>query len=47
MGDTQREVETGRGKSRLPAGTLMRDSIPRLDPQTEDHALSQRQALNC
>ena len=28
MRETQKEVETGRGKGRLPAGSLMRDSIP-------------------
>ena len=35
--------DTGRGRSRLPWGSLMRDSIP--GPQ--DHDLSQRQMLNC
>ena len=40
MRDTERGRDTGRGRSRLPAGSLMRDSIPR--PQ--DHDLSQRQS---
>ena len=35
--------DTGRGRSRLHAGSLMWDSIPGL----QDHALGQRQALNC
>ena len=40
--DTHREEETGRGRSRLPAGRPMRNSIP----GRRDHALSQRQTLN-
>ena len=39
--DTERGRDTGRGRSRLPAGCLMQDSISR--PQ--DHDLSQRQTL--
>ena len=39
---TERGRDTGRGRSRLYAGTLMWDSIPRL----QDHALGLRQALN-
>ena len=34
--------DTGRGRSRLYAGNLMRDLIPGL----QDHTLDQRQALN-
>ena len=41
MRDTEREADTiGRGRSRLPMGSLMRDSIP--GPRDPD--LSQRQA---
>ena len=49
MKDTEREREgerqrdTGRGRSRLHAGSLMWDLILGL----QDHALSQRQMLNC
>ena len=40
---TEREArDTGRGRSRLPAGNLMWDSIP----ERWDHALSRRQMLN-
>ena len=42
MRDTERGRDTGRGRSRLHAGSLMWDSIPGL----QDHALGQRQALN-
>ena len=42
MRDRERQRQ-GRGKSKLPVGSLMWDSIP--EPQ--DHALSQRQTLNC
>ena len=44
MKDTARERgrDTGRGKDRLHAGSLMQNSIPGL----QDHALGQRQALN-
>ena len=47
MKDTERERErerrdTGRGGSRLHAGSPMWDSIPGL----QDHALSRRQMLN-
>ena len=42
MRDRERDKDIGRGRSRLPAGTLMWDSIS--GPQ--DHALSQRQRLN-
>ena len=38
----ERGREIGRGRSRLPTGSPMRDSIP--GPQ--DHALSRRQTLN-
>ena len=38
MRDTERGRDTGRGRSRLPAGSPMQDSIP--GPQ--DHDLSQR-----
>ena len=38
----ERGRDTGRGRSRLPAGSLVQDSIP--GPQ--DHVLGQRQALN-
>ena len=37
MRDTQREGETGRGRSRLSAGSLIQDSIPRL----RDHNLAE------
>ena len=42
---TQRERgrDTGRGRSRLQAGSLMWDLIPGL----QDHTLAQRQVLNC
>ena len=40
--DTEKGRDTGRGRSRLPDGSLMRDWIP--GPQ--DYALSQRQMLN-
>ena len=45
MRDTERETgrDTGRGRSRLHAGSLMWDLIPGL----QDHALGRRQALNC
>ena len=46
MRDRERERkvrDAGKGRSRLHAGSLMQDSI--LKPQ--DHALDQRQALNC
>ena len=39
---TERDRDAGRGRSRLPVGNLMQNSIP--GPQ--DHALSQRQMLN-
>ena len=42
MRDTDRGRDVGRGRSRLPMGSLMWDSI--LGPQ--DHDLSQRQTLN-
>ena len=42
MRDTEREAETDRRRSRLPAGTPMWDSISRL----RDHDLSQKQMLN-
>ena len=42
MRDTERGRDTGRGRSRLPAGELMWDSIP--GPQ--GHTLSRRQMLN-
>ena len=42
MRDTQRGRDTGRGRIRLPAGNPRWDWVP--GPQ--DHALSQRQALN-
>ena len=43
MKDTQREPERviGRGRSRLPTGSLMQDLIP----GPWDHTLSQRQML--
>ena len=37
------ETDTGRGRSRLHAGSLTWDSIPEL----QDHTLGRRQALNC
>ena len=40
--ETQRGRDTGRGRSRLPAGSPMWDSIPGL----QDHDLSGRQMLN-
>ena len=49
MGDRERERERerergrGTGRSRLHAGSLMKDSILGL----QDYALDQRQALNC
>ena len=42
MKDTERGRDIGRGRSRLPVGILMQDSIP--GPQ--DHDLSQRQMPN-
>ena len=44
MRDTERKRgrDIGRGRSRLPTGTLMQDSIP----GSWDHDLSQRQMLN-
>ena len=42
MSDIERGRDMGRGKSRLPAGSPMRDSIP----GPRDHDLSQRQMLN-
>ena len=41
--ERKRGRDTGRGRSRLPARSPMWDSIPGL----QDHALGQRQALNC
>ena len=40
--ERERGRDTGRGRSRLHAGNLTRDSIPGL----QDHTLGQRQALN-
>ena len=40
--ERERGREIGRGRSRLPSGSLMWDSISGL----QDHALSQRQVLN-
>ena len=40
--ERERGRDTGRRRSRLHAGSPMRDSIPGL----QDHALGQRQALN-
>ena len=40
--EKERSRDTSRGRSRLHAGSPMRDSIPGL----QDHALGQRQALN-
>ena len=42
MTDTEKGRDTGRGRSRLLAGSPMQDSIPR----PWDHDLSQRQMLN-
>ena len=42
MRDTERGRDIGRGRSRIPVGSLMWDLIPGL----WDHALSQRQMLN-
>ena len=42
MRDTERGRDIGRGRSRLPAGSMMQDLTPRL----RDHDLSQRQMLN-
>ena len=42
MRDTEREAETGRGRSRLPIGSPMLDSIL----GSWAHALSRRQMLN-
>ena len=41
--ESEKSRDIGRGRSRLPTGSLMWDSIPRL----QDHALSWRQMLNC
>ena len=38
----ERSRDTGRGRSRLPAGSWMWDSIP----EFQDHALGRRQVLN-
>ena len=43
MRHRERGRDTGRGRSRLHAGSPMRDSIPGL----QDHALGWRWALNC
>ncbi|CAK7320650.1 hypothetical protein VULLAG_LOCUS22782 [Vulpes lagopus] len=43
LADIERGRDTGRGRSRLYAGSLTRDSIPGL----QDRALGQRQVLNC
>ena len=43
MRHTERGKDTGRGRSRLPVGSLMWDSIP----GPWDHDLSQGQMLNC
>ena len=40
--ERKRGRDTGRGRSRLHAGSLMRDWIPGL----QDHALRQKQMLN-
>ena len=40
---THTHTQQGRGRSRLHAGSPVWDSIPGL----QDHALGQRQALNC
>ena len=42
MGDTERGRDTGRGRSRLPVGSPVWDSIP----APPDHALGLRQVLN-
>ena len=42
MRDTHREADTGKGRSRLRVGSLIRDSIP----GPRDHVPSQRQMLN-
>ena len=42
-GERERGRDTGRGRSRLHAGSPTWDSIPGL----QDHALGQRQVLNC
>ena len=41
--ERERGRDTGRGRSRLHAGNLMCDLILRL----QNHALGQRQVLNC
>ena len=41
--DRERDGDTGGGRSRLHAGSLMWDSILGF----QDHALGQRQVLNC
>ena len=42
MRDTERGRDTGRGRSRLPSGSPMQDSIPK----PRGHDLSQSQMLN-
>ena len=42
MRDIEKGRVTGRGRSRLPMGSLMRDSIP----GPRDHDLSRRLTLN-
>ena len=42
MRDTKRGSDIGRGRSRLPVGSLMQDSIP----GPRDHDLSRMQMLN-
>ena len=42
MRDRERGPDTGRGRSRLHAGSPMRDAIP----GPRDHDLSRRQMLN-
>ena len=39
MRDTEREAETGRGRSRLPVGSPMQDSIPASQPEPKADAL--------
>ena len=40
MRDTERVRDTGRGRSRLPAGSPMGDSMGDLIPGLQDHTLS-------
>ena len=39
MRDTERGRDIGRGRSRLPAGSPMQDSVPGPEPKADTHPL--------